>query len=957
MLSNRLATTLLVVLVVHFVAIESRAAAQESRRDTIRREAGQFDALCTAGKFQEAETYILGLIDKYRRAGDGQLQYYLMSNQAELYLRQDRTPEALPVAEKAVIGCAQHWGPRHMITGSAMRRLGRVYSDLNRLAEASTLYTRAREIAVAEYGPDNENVRSIDSLIASDLAHMGRYQEAEAIRLRVLASERRQSQGRPSEEIAIELHNLANLYYKQARHKEAEPLLLEASEICVQVGLANSVQRAKALDLLADVYQAQLKYPEAERSYLQAYDLYAKVLGADHPLASIKDELADVYASMGQFEKAEPLLRQSLKAANDYYGEQSSRVFDIKTVFVMSYLRQGKYALADEICAEQQKFAEQPHIPHSVLRGVLTKRAVAARGLEDLAAACRYDAQAVELEEEDRTGISGGEQQRATSMSASYYIYSLAAIDHLRNNKFAEGFAFSERGRARTLLDQMALGNVDLFAGMSPQRAQQLRSAYEQLQNQTTALEQQARAVAEQTNLSAEERQKELAGLGAELQAARKQQTEAYSFIRNESPAFRRVSGQQFAGVSLADLQAYLKREQALMLYYLVAPEESLVLAIDEEEQVHGGVLKLDDESRKVLGVDLNVDFGREVLQGILTNEHQTGVAQLLSNPASDFAPKLRALSKLLISETILNEIRTGRYRRLIIVPDGPLALLPFEALVVEQEPELKFLLDVAPPISYSPSATILMNLAQRPVVEIPADRDPVLALGDPAYNAASPAQSDQVAQIDTAFRSRGGKLSRLPYSGLEATWVARTFSQHGMKAGVLRDTAATEAAVRTHASNRRIVHLACHGLADDELDNFFGALALAPGNGARPNSRDDGFLTLSELYELDLRACELAILSACQTNYGPRHEGEGVWALSRSFLVAGSRRVVASNWLVDDKAGASLISYFCGALVKQPQQETDYASALREAKRWTRDQTEWRHPYYWATFELIGPR
>ena len=71
----------------------------------------------------------------------------------------------------------------------------------------------------------------------------------------------------------------------------------------------------------------------------------------------------------------------------------------------------------------------------------------------------------------------------------------------------------------------------------------------------------------------------------------------------------------------------------------------------------------------------------------------------------------------------------------------------------------------------------------------------------------------------------------------------------------------------------------------------------------------------MSEIYELDLSGCELAILSACETNYGPQQQGEGVWALSRGFLVAGSRRVIASNWVVDDQAGATLVSYFASYL------------------------------------------
>ena len=70
-----------------------------------------------------------------------------------------------------------------------------------------------------------------------------------------------------------------------------------------------------------------------------------------------------------------------------------------------------------------------------------------------------------------------------------------------------------------------------------------------------------------------------------------------------------------------------------------------------------------------------------------------------------------------------------------------------------------------------------------------------------------------------------------------------------------------------------------------------------------------------------------------------------------------GSRRVVASNWLVDDQAAASLVSYFCSGVAKgEKSGRVDYAEALHNAKRWVRQQDKWQSPYYWATFVLVGP-
>jgi CHAT domain-containing protein len=173
-----------------------------------------------------------------------------------------------------------------------------------------------------------------------------------------------------------------------------------------------------------------------------------------------------------------------------------------------------------------------------------------------------------------------------------------------------------------------------------------------------------------------------------------------------------------------------------------------------------------------------------------------------------------------------------------------------------------------------------------------------------------------------------------------------------------LSQATATERGVRYWSPGRRFLHLACHGLTDQKYGNFFGALALTPGPRGSDDPADDGFLTLPEIYELNLKGCELAILSACQTNYGPQQKGEGTWALSRGFLVAGARRVVASNWLVDDEAAASLVSRFCGGLAQAEKagKTVDYAGSLQEAKRWIRKQDKWRSPYYWASLVLVGP-
>jgi len=101
----------------------------------------------------------------------------------------------------------------------------------------------------------------------------------------------------------------------------------------------------------------------------------------------------------------------------------------------------------------------------------------------------------------------------------------------------------------------------------------------------------------------------------------------------------------------------------------------------------------------------------------------------------------------------------------------------------------------------------------------------------------------------------------------MEANWIATLFDKAGLRSVQLVQRDATEANLRAKIAGRQIVHLACHGLTDADFGNFFGALAVTPGGKAGDPS-NDGFLTLPEIYALDQRHCNLAILSACMTNY-----------------------------------------------------------------------------------------
>lgn len=262
---------------------------------------------------------------------------------------------------------------------------------------------------------------------------------------------------------------------------------------------------------------------------------------------------------------------------------------------------------------------------------------------------------------------------------------------------------------------------------------------------------------------------------------------------------------------------------------------------------------------------------------------------------------------------------------RLVIVPDGALHRLPFDALMLaDGQPLLSRYA-----VSHAPSAAIAIALWRRPVT----DRETrILALGDPSFGPATPGNVYR-----SAYEESGG-LSRLPLSADEARMAARFGQESVLRLG----PEANESFVKTtDLSSYRIIHFATHAMVD-ERSAARTSLALAPGNG------DDGFLSPGELTALPLSA-DLVVLSGCRTAGGVLVGGEGIQGLASALLEAGVRTVVATRWPVGDRETARLIEDFYDELSRgHPVDE-----ALRRAKLSARDRGV--SPGHWAAFSVIG--
>ncbi len=271
---------------------------------------------------------------------------------------------------------------------------------------------------------------------------------------------------------------------------------------------------------------------------------------------------------------------------------------------------------------------------------------------------------------------------------------------------------------------------------------------------------------------------------------------------------------------------------------------------------------------------------------------------------------------------------------KLVIIPDGVLGYLPFEALLSghSERPDrfqrLPYLLRKYD-ISYCFSAALLREMkAMTPG----RANDNLLAVA-PFY------EGPDIGNNLPADRT---SMHPLPYSGDEVRQIATI-----MNGRAVVGRQATKTGFIRLAPGFRILHLATHGRANDRAGDF--SFLAFPSSA---DSLEAEQLTAREIYTLKLNA-DLVTLSACETGLGQLYRGEGFISLSRAFASAGTKSIVHSLWTVNDAGTKNLMAYFYGNLRRGMAKD----AALRQAKLsyLSKFRGEEAHPFFWSGFVLVG--
>jgi CHAT domain-containing protein len=686
--------------------------------------------------------------------------------------------------------------------------------------------------------------------------------------------------------LAIENYEKALKYFEASGFKAGEAISLN--------NIGNVRNRQRDHDSALDYYQKSLKLKEAS--------------GDKAGIAASLHNIGEVYRTQGRYDQALDYLKKSL-ALCEAIGENGSLEASTLGNIGIVYYSLGDYAKALEFAERGAVIAERIN-GRDVLWECRTTAGRAYRALNQPVQARHSFEEAIATVESLRTQVAGGEQAQQRFFEDKVSPYHLMVELLVEQNHAGEALAFAERSKGRVLLDVLRSGRVNITKAMTVQ--EQERET--RLKNELVALNTQL--TREVSNPRPD--QARLADLRKRLQKARLDFDAFQTSLYGAHPELKARRGEA-QSIGLEEMRELLPDAKSALLEFVVAEDKTYLFTLTKSERSQTADLKVYVLAIKQKELSERVErFRQQLARRDLEFKQSAGnLYHVLLRPAWE---QLRNKTTL------------------VIVPDGVLWELPFQAL---QPATNRYVIeDYA--LSYAPSLTVLREMSkfQKRNAEDMSRSTTLLAMGNPALGTET---------IDSLrLVPRDEKLGPLPQAELEVKTLGQLYGATQSK--VYTGAEASEKRVKAEAGKFGVLHLATHGILND-ASPMYSQVVLAQSDDAS----EDGLLEAWEIMKLDLKA-KLVVLSACETGRGRVGAGEGVIGLTWAVFVAGSPTTVVSQWKVESASTTRLMLEFHRnrrAVIKRSHVST--AKALQGAAVKMLRSSEYRHPFYWAGFIVVG--
>lgn len=630
--------------------------------------------------------------------------------------------------------------------------------------------------------------------------------------------------------------------------------------------------KAYIQSIIGRVYLEKKEYDKALLNQKEALQMYISLFGEKHP------DVANTYYLIGEIHKA----KSEFKVAVEFYqraiyANLPEQVFS--DIYELPKLE--NYFNGDILLRTLQAKAitlGALHFEKSLNVKDLTGAIATYQKCDDLITIIRRK----RLTEQDKLRLG----QIAKEVYENGIQLSLILSEQSFNKKkhLQTAFDFCERSKSSVLLEAITESKAKKFAGIPDEQI----LLEDSLKDEISYLEQQ---LAQQENAD----NQEMKDLLFTYQNAYR------GFIENletNYPEYYRLKYDQ-AIATVSSVQEHLSDNSAMLSYFL--GEDEIYIFIISKKDV--------EAVRKPKGDDFDK----------LTSGLRNGIK---FNSKSTFLGSAKSLHGILIPDL------SSSISELIILPDGILGTLPFEAFVnPEDESEsyenTQFLIKKYH-VSYDYSAT-LFNERKADEKQI----KPEILLIAPV-----------------SFEDNEIRMSTLPGSEKEIDEIKYLFMGSNCETKVQAGNDASESNFKKENLGKyRYLHFATHGLVN-ESEPALSRIFLKPGDD------EDGSLYTGEIYNLNIDA-DLVTLSACETGLGKVAKGEGIVGLSRALQYAGANNIIVSLWQVADASTAQMMIEFYKYNLNN--EHHGYNAALRQAKLSLLSSEQYARPHYWAPFILVG--
>lgn len=707
--------------------------------------------------------------------------------------------------------------------------------------------------------------------------------------------------------LSTNYRRISQIFYEQEKYDSALVYL----EKTVDLHKPTDISMVETNIYLGDVYLSQKKWSLALQHYNNGLDIVNYyVAGKHYRKAEISNRIGKLHHEQKNYSRALEFYQTSIE--NLVEGFKSKDLYS--------------HPELNEVLSEKDL------LQALLLKGQTFFRLYKSYGREskNLTAAIQHYQLAADLVDKMRNHFQSQEYKQFIA-SSSNAIYenaieaAFSAYQHTSDPEYvATAFYFAEKNKSRILLEAVKNSFATDFAAIP----QEILDEERDIKSRVSFLNSE---LIKGKNANKTEKVNSIRNQLLELNLQGEKLTEA---IKERHPAFYQLK----YDTKVASIEEVKKglHKNAAVLEYFYGDSAVYIFGISQHKV-------------SFIKIKKDANLPDNLLQSYLSKVKSPPGINNKRERFQEFVDQSSLLYALLLKQS-LDEIK-GSFpiEALLIVPDGPLGYLPFEALFEGESKELKTVdysklnyLVKNYAIRYEFSATLSLYESQREKL----NETKYAYVGfAPSYHAGPDGSSYKNLQTLKNNQSEVKKVSQL-FDGLSFT-----------------GNEASKEAFHRYASQSNVLHLSMHALANDH-DPLGSGLAFSlpkenkkhgglPGNGLlQGESPRDGFLNLHELYNMSLNA-DLAILSACETGSGQLARGEGIISLGRAFKFAGCPNIVMSLWNANDYTTTGIMQQYSQYLLESINKD----EALRKAKlKYLQNaDNNLSHPYYWSTFILVG--